>query len=853
SYIGIDSTRSSGSDVSASTSHEPDISQAETKILSQPKREWWQFWKSAKKPEALFKPQATRVEGIHKKIDEINKVQNNPDRLQAISDYITYLNTAHEKTLTEPKYKKHGAAILEEMTRAYDEFKALRDAVSPAPSENLTSESVLNRLSLLNQEESLIFLNRLKRRLTSKEAESVSLLIEKINDPKRNTLKTLADFISTYITEQNFAATLKDTVDLFKNPKFQEFANNILTITPEKEDAAHLASFHSIPNVQETIGTGIIIHKNIVFKISEQLKNGELNQNQPNVVLSTNEQAIASILPIKATLEKLEDDRIQLTAALASLKENQKQLERARKYTEILLSQNELREKRVNLSRHLENIRKREDETTGISKEIDTTERALNLVQRMKRTTVLKATIQKKSDIQRQINQQNKYLTAITTVVDNPLRRAPSDQEIVDFGRKTEEVIQYSDLAGIKNSIEKSLSSLKNNASQLDTLFEQELLRLQDQDADPELGKIPIDYWIPWLGDIAREATGLCESSRRLGQERANVLVREKLLADQGISMTEAYERLMKTLVTAFNINNPKKQLEEFSRLIRLPEWIWKNPNLARELLGNVRLTLLELYASKDQSVFGPAIDYLKSDAWMTQIIGWSESAKDDSISPDCLAILDISSYAPILIAASRCEQSTLGNWLNLLPGGQRIGDAISGTIRGITTKAIAQKTADAFPGIGQFIEAFNSLKAGEDPLDVSKTLIKRGALAEITKFARDIYYLGPKKAFQEVGSNFNSWRKHASGFEKGWRMVSEAGPIAVGAWLCTTGVGIVFGVPCIAFGVSMRWVNEHLFFRKTTEKVNADMLKRRRDERRMKNDDYSAFLQGAKPLPNPL
>ena len=489
---------------------------------------------------------------------------------------------------------------------------------------------------------------------------------------------------------------------------------------------------------------------------------------------------------IKVRLEKLEKDEQELRAALKSLKENETKIKGEIKKIDKLLLENQHQEnetdeqarsvdrKRTALGNTLEQLKLRLRETDGIPKEIDTLERSINLVRRMRHTTILKTTIQKKSDTQRLINQHQKELSAIQKSLDHPDKRDPTPQEVANFGKTEKQVPLYRDLENIKTNREQTLQTLRTKAKNLDTLFEQELLRLQDQDADPENGKIPIDYWTPWLIDIGRDATGLGESSRRLGQEKDTILVREKLLADQGVGMSEAYQELGKSLTRIFNITDPKTQLKELTRLSRLPKWILDNPNLAREMIGNIQLALSELYASREGSSFKKIKEYIITDNWLQDILAASRESKDDNMPADGLAFLHITGYMPILIAAHRSENSYLGNLFGSVigVGGKKIGDLIQGAFQGILTKGTAQGLARAYPGLGSFIESFENLSAGNDPLEVSKTFIKRSVFAEATRFYRSVKENGPAKALKEVVKNFTSWTRHASAGQMAFRSV---------------------------------------------------------------------------------
>lgn len=611
-----------------------------------------------------------------------------------------------------------------------------------------------------------------------------------------------------------------------------------------------VADFKQVPFAKKALSKGESIYRQ-ANQIIQRLRRGELGTEESST-LNLQENTIAKVLSsleLTTSLEKLETDRQELTKHLDSLKKNLERLSEVKEGVKALLDDETEYSKRDSLDSTFKELKNRDDPETGtLLKEIDEIERTLNLIARMKKVAVLQEIIKKRTELQKAVNTKSKYLQIAQSFSTGYLL-TPDDFKNIGLEPTTKH--QTFDLGGFRIDLSAELGRLKEKTNTLDQIFEQELLRLQDQDDDPVTGKLPIDYWTPWLLDQVRDGTGLFEGSRRLGQTRAFTLVQEKLIANSGITNAEAYTKLGEALLKVLSFRDPEKQKAEIIKLIRLPRWLYENPQIARQLIGNIQLALSEFYSSG--TLLDKVKNYLITDDFVSDILASNRQNPNHDLTPEAIAFLHLSSSLPVLI--STIKAATRAETWKEVPG-----EAFFGAVKGICTKLASQGIADYVPGTGKLIEAIERLKKGDSPTDVATGFVKRNIFSDFMGFVRDVKDLGVRKAFVEIKENFKSWWKHSSKKEKTWRFVSKPLPalglIAAGATLSATGVGLVVGIPLITAGIGlaavgfvMRWVNDRFFFRDSTAQIENDRQRRRRDARLMPNQDYLLYLQKTRPM----
>ena len=324
-----------------------------------------------------------------------------------------------------------------------------------------------------------------------------------------------------------------------------------------------------ISNAQKAFETGDIITKRLI--------NGELRSGIPTVALSEDQKALVGILGGNTgdELLKIEADKKELKQALRELNDAYVQLKDAESEIERLMLEHPAKEvqtenyvtKRENLGAAIIFLKKQD-----IPKQIEYLEKALNLNMRMERTMLIKAALESKRTVQSEINKKAERLKNIQEQLTQ--RGGLILQKVEKLGfpnNATREDLENAAnqleilLDGGKTENGQPVAGLRNDARSAHRIFEQELIRLQDQDNDPKLGKLPLDNWTPWLIDIVRDTTGFGQQTIRRGQERVNVLAREKLLADNGVSMAKAYEELGKSLQGMLNFDPQKGVTTDWS------------------------------------------------------------------------------------------------------------------------------------------------------------------------------------------------------------------------------------------------------------------------------------------------
>ncbi|MEI6806507.1 MAG: hypothetical protein WCK49_08400 [Myxococcaceae bacterium] len=389
-------------------------------------------------------------------------------------------------------------------------------------------------------------------------------------------------------------------------------------------------------------------------------------------------------------------------------------------------------------------------------------------------------------------------------------------------------------------------------------------------------GMIPIDDWTPWLWDVARNIAKV-DWGRRDFMVNNQALVWDKLWADQGAGLQEAYQALGKSLVKVVNITDPETQAKELARLLQLPAWIWENPRIARDLLGNIYSALQVLKTEPQQygsigSMAQNIVERVTFDKWVEYVIEGNFRTRHQSMSKEGLALLHLSYHIPTIIGAAQgSPNSALGGFLSAFvgPAGQKMGDTVMGATKAAVATAMGGFLSESLPK--EWVALAGSVQSvlnGSNPQNEAQVLVARSIASELVTFARDLELRevngkkigGVKFALSEIKENFKSWWRHSSWGEKVTRITTQyilpvagvaAGVLAtVGLIAGTVATGGLLGVivGAMAFGLMARTANEHAIFKRTTDKVLEDRARRDRNRRYI---DDQTYLTGLLMRPN--
>ncbi len=661
----------------------------------------------------------------------------------------------------------------------------------------------------------------------------------------------------------------------------------------------------------------------------QRLKGSGLRQEAPaETTLSEREAALAEKLgqETKTKLLCLQADINDLQKNKQSLLESKRALQNALRtiHEEEGKQPTPVQNSLLNLANYRTLI---QSQIKNVDAQIAEVSKAINLADRIKRVATLKRLTAIRDETQRRINFREKAIKQLESA-----RRELTSENAVfseDIIFEEIEILKTGDnrekLSNKKELFESQNKTDKLYSEKIDEIFNQELIRFENQDSksihskeleenlrrmhealktdqrdldnlqakkppdndrveieklrkkiqrqkieieelenstDRWAGMVPLDDWTPWLLDIGRDVLGI-QWGRRDGTTQSQHIAWEKLWADQGVDIREAYKAMGESLKKLVNITDPKEQAEEFSKLIQLPGWVWDNPRLARQFITNIQRTIQALSADTDGSKYGTIgkvahnmKDVVVTDSWAQAILQGNYGVQTQSISREGLALLHLSYHAPTLIgAATAGKDSYLGNLLSILgKSGQIAGDALTGGVKEALTTAFSNYAVENLPGeTGALIQAMSNVSAGSDIKKESTLLIGRGLASEVVTFVRDVQ--NPKvSAFTEIKENFKSWWRNSSKLEKAGRFISQVVVPAAVATLTAVGIiggtiltggalaGVILG--CVAGAYIIRSLNEHIFCKNSTTKVLLDRQERHRQKILMKDEDYNKYLK---------
>lgn len=643
---------------------------------------------------------------------------------------------------------------------------------------------------------------------------------------------------------------------------------------------------------------------NRVGSMAGRLTNGDLDDNKLGDLdlaqygLEDSERSQAKIktaqflgAELETKLKKIAADRLFLGRALKQLNDAKKQAEEARE---------ELNRLRGNFQADTPeagNLGAAFDELTsfllpiskndaGIEMKIKSLNDLINLATRMERTEIIRTVTKRKLEVQKSRNEQQTQLDAITTYK-GANTNDPTRDQAAAMGFDPLENVSFAQLTGKANDLETNLATLKTEADVLDRICQQELVGLQLQDADPEKSTLPVLSGMRWAFDQVNGVwqrlplfNNQVEDLGRPGRESVDGLARAKLLADAGVTVTDAITQLSKKLEEFLNAPAQAK-LAEIRKLLMLPKWVLQNPALARELIRNVQISVSLLQRRANDTAaskfFTSVAGGLEADALVKDFLEGTDEVAPDSISIEGVALLHCAQSAPAIVGAfqSAAVGTDAGNWVrqfsaqdsNLVTKGivaiaatatDLIAGAAVGTAAVETTRAIAKQ----YPTLGRTIGVIGDSSSVQEGI---ATYVKREMWADVVSFGRGIVKrIKGDWSIATVGSaisdtvggwrdNLKSWWDKSSTADKAVRVgtgLAIAGGVAIS--IATGGLAPA-AVAVVLMGAAVaKYVTGHIydyFWRDTVAQVRQEATMKGLREQLEDPQAYGEFLNTAVKL----
>ena len=436
-----------------------------------------------------------------------------------------------------------------------------------------------------------------------------------------------------------------------------------------------------------------------------------------------------------------------------------------------------------------------EDQSNKIAKTISTLQNAANLVERMVSVIKAKGFTERARSLNADLlkfKQELKLLKDIDTD-DSKVRNKGYD----GFTVSQVSANRVARIAALEAEIVAQGEQIKS----ANTLFNNELAKIKILDADPKK-PLPQDGWGQKIWDFVVNGTGL-PAGERLGREDTGTLVREKLMADKGITLKQSYTALLAKLGKGKTVAGAAELIKSLGTL---PAWAYKNPQLAKELIGDLTHAIAILQQGPEVGAYKGTLDNivscLKAEGIASDLlVGNRTEYEDRDVPPEVFALLHMAQIAPYVAGGVKAGTAgTLaGNTVraavsSLMGAGMVSGllGSLADVAQGAVKTSVEKNVARALPtGTDALVTAAQQLYRGDSTKDVAQRYAAREVVKEIAGHAREIYEEGWgtwAKNILTLKNLRDLWRNSGVG-EKIYRVVTEgvvplAGALAVGFFL---------------------------------------------------------------------
>ncbi len=483
--------------------------------------------------------------------------------------------------------------------------------------------------------------------------------------------------------------------------------------------------------------------------------------------------------------EKLQKELTASETALESLK----------KFNDLAL----ISEKETSIKASLDKL---EEEKKSVADTFGKLQRAAHLTERMEQVVKVKSLTERKRALVFDRSKLKAELTELERVGDNDALVNP---KTVGFKVSANPADRQQRMMEVRELVSQTDAKIKA----VNDLFNGALAKIKTFDADPTK-ELPEASWGQKIWDVIVKGT-VIPAGERLGREDVSDLVREKLMADKGITLQESYVALGEKLKGAKTVSGA---LELIQSLQKLPEWAYKNPQIAKELAGDIAHAISILQQGPEAGRYKGTLDSIvtrvQAEGLASDLlVGNRTEYEDREVPAEVFALMHMAKMAPYVARAAKPGETTLGNMLRGIGGEGLIGGVLGklGDLgQGIVTTSIEKNVARSLPtGTDALITAAQQLYRGDGYQDVAKRYAAREAAKAIAGNAREIY----EEGFGTWAKNLisfkqlrDTWKNSGTG-EKIYRVLTEA-VLPVGGALA---LGFLLGGPvgiAVALAVSL-------------------------------------------------